>query len=121
MGNNGQEIERTGEQLDVRLGDVLFLHTIQREDLGCIQGPFLANDKAAEDIIPNAWSHESYFYWQVPFTWENTVYSIPVSQINENKNQVVEIKPRPQKFSESQGLFMKGFLKQQGMPIISPA
>lgn len=121
FGNEGREIDKTGEQLDVEEGDTLYLHRLGGEDEpGWVYGPFVAASDAAEFIDPNAWSHQGPFDWQVSIDWDETVHGMSVDKINpeDGEDRTVVIERYPQKFSEVQGVFFTGLLKREGVAVI---
>ena len=118
FGNERKQIDKTGDELDVKEGDTLYLHRWGNEDEpGQLDGPFIAACDAGKDLEPDAWRHRGKYDWQVRIDWEDTVYSMNIDKINEG--DAVDIKHYPQALTEVQGMFLSGLLKRKGTPIIN--
>lgn len=118
FGNERKHIDKTGDELNVKEGDTLYLHRWGREgEPGQLDGPFIAACDAAKSIEPDAWRHRGKYDWQVRIDWEDTVYSIDIDDIKETG--VIDIKPHPQALTDTQGTFLPGYLRREGTPIIN--
>lgn len=118
FGNERKHIDKSGDELDVKNGDTLFLHRWGNEDEpGQIDGPFVAEGDAGKDIEPRAWRHRGKYDWQVRIDWEETVYSLDIDEINESG--AIDIMHYPQAFNDVEGPFLTGLLKRKGTPIIN--
>lgn len=121
---NASRTTGDGDELAVEKGDTILLHhtTGPERRTGYLFGPFKANTDAGENIVEGAWSHKGSFPWQVGIDWEDTVYSLDVSEMYDEgeDDPVTEVTSEAQGFSEVQGLFLLGQLRQKGDPVISP-
>jgi hypothetical protein len=111
---NDKRYTPDGVKLDAREGDIIFLHRTRNAEAksGFLLGPFTAESDAQQNIIHDAWNHLSAFSWQVEIGWEDPVYSFSVDDYHEdNNNPVVDFSAYSQQFSEIQGSFITGKLK----------
>jgi len=118
FGNEGKTIDKTGDELDVKEGDTLYLHRWGgRDEPGQLDGPFIAACDAQENIDHHAWRHKGKFDWQVRIDWDDQVYSMDIEDINEGGDG--PIKPHPQVLTEVQELYLDGLMEREGTPIIN--
>ncbi|SNZ12334.1 hypothetical protein SAMN06269185_1626 [Natronoarchaeum philippinense] len=118
---NHEKTTGEGEPLAVEENDKLLLHRMMRKDSdrhGFLLGPFVAVSDAQENIEPNAWSHIGGINWQVEIDWVETVYSLDLDDWLEKKDPPAEITQYAQKFSEVNGIYLEGQLKNEGQVII---
>lgn len=112
---------QTEQKLDVEEGDTVFLHRTRNAEprSGFLLGPFVAESKAQNRIVPEAWNHLGDFSWQVRIGWNDPVYSFDVEDYYENnETRTVDLSAYAQHFSEVQETFLTGKVKD-GSIIIS--
>jgi hypothetical protein len=103
-----------GTKLAVEEGDTIFLHRTREAQprSGYLLGPFVAESDAQQNIVPYAWNHLGDFSWQVEIGWEEPVYSFNVEKYYEdNDDPSLDLTAYAQHFSEVQGLFLTGKVK----------
>jgi hypothetical protein len=122
FGNGSKEVEETEAVLNVEEGDTLYLHRYNRapDRHGYLYGPFKAASDAQKNIVSNAWGHVGRFPWQVRISVDGPVYSRSLRQFREQTTDPpTEIAPFAQEFSEVEGIWLSGVLKDGGQ-IIQP-
>lgn len=122
FGNHERETPE-GDSLAVKENDTLFLHrmmTKQSDRSGYLLGPFIAVSDAQEDINSEAWNHLGSINWQVKIDWVEPVYSLNLDDwMDEEDESSMKVTQYAQKFSEVEGIFFKGELKNEGSLIIN--
>ena len=118
---NHEKTTEDGEPLDVEQNDILFLHRMMSKDSNkqeYLLGPFVAASSAQENINPDSWSHLGTINWQVEIDWVETVHSLNIDNWLEKTDPPLEINQYAQNFTEVQGIYLKGQLKNEGKTII---
>ncbi|RLM41887.1 hypothetical protein DVK00_18780 [Haloarcula sp. Atlit-47R] len=119
FGHTDRVVRETGEALRVAEGDTLFLHQWRRDSRGYLSGPFVAASDAGKWLQETAWKHKNnHIYWQVEIDWDQPIYSVSVAKIEQLDSQPLTVEDHPQPLSDVTGLWLEGFLKNEGIQTV---